>query len=124
MNLFISCFCNIIMQIASGIDKDTVQHKTRLILIQRYNSLCRVSTSVPFENCLCSSTKHYLSQQCFLLSSSSSDFVLVFVFRQCHHLHFLINSAQQINNYIFLFTQHEINLLLLTYMCNNNNWIR
>ena len=37
------------MQIASGIDKDTVQHKTRLILIQRYNSLCRVPTSVPFE---------------------------------------------------------------------------
>ena len=37
------------MQIASGIDKDTVQHNKRLILIQRYNSLCRVSTSVPFE---------------------------------------------------------------------------
>ena len=37
------------MQIAFGIDKDTVKHNTQLILIQRYNSLCRVSTSVPFE---------------------------------------------------------------------------
>ena len=34
------------MQIAFGID--TVQHNT-LKLIQRYNSLCRISTSVPFE---------------------------------------------------------------------------
>ena len=48
--------------------------------------------------------KHYLSQ-CFFLSSSSSNFLLAFVFRQCHHLHCLINSAQEINNYIFLFTQ-------------------
>ena len=36
------------MHIAFGIDKDTVQHNTPLKLIQRYNSLCRVSTSVPF----------------------------------------------------------------------------
>ena len=40
------------MQIASGIDKDTVQHNIQLILIQRYDSLCRVSTSVPFETVL------------------------------------------------------------------------
>ena len=37
------------MQITFGIDKDTVQHSTPLKQKQRCNSLCRVSTSVPFE---------------------------------------------------------------------------
>ena len=39
----------VIMLIAFGIDKDTVQHSTPLKQKQRCNSLCRVSTSVPFE---------------------------------------------------------------------------
>ena len=39
----------VIMLIAFGIDKDTVQHSTPLKQIQRCNSLCRVLTSVPFE---------------------------------------------------------------------------
>ena len=37
------------MQIAFGIDEDTVQHSTPLKQKQRCNSLCGVSTSVPFE---------------------------------------------------------------------------
>ena len=37
------------MQITFRIDKDTVQHSTPLKQKQRCNSLCRVSTSVPFE---------------------------------------------------------------------------
>ena len=39
----------VIMLIAFGIDKDTVQHSTPLKQIQKCNSLCRVLTSVPFE---------------------------------------------------------------------------
>ena len=54
VNLFTTVF--VIMQIALGIDKDTIQHNylaymyiEPLKLIQRYDSLCRVSTSVPLE---------------------------------------------------------------------------
>ena len=96
----------VIMLIAFGIDKDTVQHSTPLKQKQRCNSLCRVSTSVPFETVgVHPKTLPKSIIIVFFLSSSSYDFLLVFVFRQCHYLHCLINSAQQINYYIFLFTQ-------------------
>ena len=77
----------VIMLIAFGIDKDTVQHSTPLKQKQRCNSLCRVSTSVPFETVgVHPKTLPKSIIIVFFLSSSSYDFLLVFVFRQCHYL--------------------------------------
>ena len=62
--------------------------------------------------------KHYLSQYCFFLSPSSSDFLLVFVSRQCHHLHYSISPAKQINNYLFFI---HTNVRLIPFSGPNNN---
>ena len=62
--------------------------------------------------------KHYLSQYCFFLSSSSSDFLLVFVSRQSHHLHYSISPAKQINNYLFFI---HTNVRSIPFSGPNNN---
>ena len=111
------------MQIEFGIDKDTVQHSTPLKQKQRCNSLCWVSTSVPFET-VCVHPKTLPETIMFFPFFFLFWFSFGFCFQAMSSSSLLDNSAQQINNYIFLFTQHEINLLLLTTMCNNNNWIR
>ena len=81
-----------------------------------YNSLCRVSTSVPFETV--GVHPKTLPEYCFFLSSSSSDFLLVFVSRQCHHLHYYISPAKQINNYLFFI---HTNVRSIPFSGPNNN---
>ena len=107
------------MQIAFGIDKDTVQHNTPLKLIQRYNSLCRVSTSVPFETVGVHPKTLPESIMFFPFF-----FLLWFSFGICFQamsssslLDKLCPANEQLH--IFIHTTWA-----LTYMCNYNNWIR
>ena len=110
------------MQIAFGIDKDTVQHNTPLKLIQRYNSLCRVSTSVPFET-VCVHPKTLPESIMFFPFFFLFWFSFGFCFQAMSSSSLLDKLALPSKLTITYFYSHNV-IWIRFFWPNNNNWIR